>query len=240
MVMTLAKQKVLIFVPKSNSEGKKDATGAFIPEAKAFAALARAGSRIFQFDNAKPLPARRAEVLAELDRSKSEGFTAVALFCHGWLDGVQAGFLRKHADEFAHAINAAVSSAPNAVITDVTVPLYCCSTGKDPQDDPLTAAGTGDDSFADKLRDALCAAGQVDCRVMAHATKAHTTKNPMVLFMDGMGVPTGGVGGFAPVSPKSADWTGWKKALSTTDLRFRMPFMSPAEIHEALSELPIA
>jgi len=240
MVMTLTRQKVLIFVPKLNTEGKKDATGAFMPEAKAFAALARTGSRIYRFDNTKALPKRRAEVLAELDRSKNEGFTAVALFCHGWLDGVQAGFLRRHAVEFAHAINAAVSSAPNAVTTDVTVALYCCSTGKDPQDDPLTAAGTGDDSFADKLRDALCAAGQVDCRVMAHASKAHTTMNPMVLFMDGMGVATGGVGGYAPVSPKSGDWSAWKKALRTTDLRFRMPFMSPAEIHEALSALPVA
>jgi hypothetical protein len=240
MVMPLEKQKVLAFVPKSNSHGKKDATGAFIPEAKGLIALARAGSRIHHFDNTSDLAARRAEVLAELNRSKDGGFTAIAFFCHGWMDGIQAGFMRAHATRLAQAIHAAVSSTPNAIASDVTIPLYCCSTGKDPQDDPLTAAGTGDDSFADKLRDALCSAGQLDCRVMGHTTAAHTTWNPMVLFMDGMGVATGGVGGYPPVSPKSASWSAWRKALRSTTLRFRMPFMEPAAIHAELSELPVA
>lgn len=236
MAMPLEKQKLLIFTPKSNVEGKKDATGAFHPEAETFASLARAGSRIYQLDNLKPFARRRAEVVAELERAKGGGFTSVAFFCHGWLDGIQAGFLRRHAGELAQAIHAVVSSSPNAVTTDVVVPLFCCSTGQDPQDDPITAAGTGDDSFADKLRDALCAAGQVDCRVMAHTVAAHTTKNPMVLFMDGMGVATGGVGGYAPASPKSESWSAWKSALQSTSLRFRMPYMSPAEIHAELSQ----
>lgn len=235
MAMPLEKQKLLIFTPKSNVEGKKDATGAFHPEAETFASLARPGSRIYQFDNIKPLPRRRAEVLSELERSKGAGFTSVAFFCHGWLNGIQAGFMRPHVRELAQAIHAAVSSPPNVVTTNVTVPLYCCSTGQDPQDDPLSAAGTGDDSFADKLRDALCAAGQVDCRVMAHTVAAHTTKNPMVLFMEGMGVASGGVGGYPPVSPKADSWAAWKSALQNTNLRFRMPFMSPAEIHAELA-----
>ena len=240
MTLRIGQQKALIFTPTSNSEGLHDATGAFIPEANAFRALAGAGSRVYQFDNTKGLPQRRAEVMGELERSRAEGFTSVAFFCHGWLDGVQAGFLREHVDVLARAIHAVVSSQPNAVMTDVAVPLYCCSTGKDPQDDPVTAVGTGDDSFADKLRDALCAAGQVDCRVMAHASKAHTTMNPFVLFMDGMGVAMGGVGGYAPVSPTSKLWESWAQSLKTTSLRFRMPFMSPAEIHQELAQLAVA
>jgi hypothetical protein len=238
--MALEEQKVLAFVPTSNTVGMKDATGAFIPEATSFLALARRGSRIYQFDNTRPLPRRRREVLAELDHAKGEGFTAIALFCHGWMDGVQAGFLRSHAGTLAKAIHEAVAPAPNAVTTSVIVPLYCCSTGKDPQGDPLGASGSGDDSFVDRLRDELCGVGQIECRVMAHTVKAHTTMNPMVIFMDGMGVPTGGVGGYPPVKPKSAHWITWKKALKTTSLRFRMPFMSVAEIHEELAQDPVA
>jgi len=75
---------------------------------------------------------------------------------------------------------------------------------------------------------------------VGHTTVAHTTKNPMVLFMDGMGVPDGGVGGYPPVSPKSINWAAWKKALQTTDLRYRMPYMSPAEIHDELSNPLVA
>lgn len=235
MAKPLKQQKVLVFVPTHNVEGKSDVTGAFIPEAKKFIALAKPGSRTVQFDNSKGMPARRAQVLDALVKAKLEGFTSVAFFCHGWLDGMQAGFTRKQAPELAAAIHAAVSSPPNVITKDVVVPLYCCSTGDDPQDDPLEAVGTGDDSFADKLRDALCAEGQVQCRTMGHTTVAHTTKNPMVLFMDGMGVPDGGVGGYPPVSPKSANWGAWKKALQGTDLRFRMPYMSPVEIHQELS-----
>jgi hypothetical protein len=231
----LKNERVLCFVPKFNSEGKKDATGAFQPEAATFIKLAKAGSEIYLFDNSVPLPVRRKEVLAKLKASVNKGFTSVSFFCHGWQDGIQAGYTRKSVAELAQAINEIVYPKPNSVAETVVIPLYCCSTGEDPQDDPLTAAGTGDDSFADKLRDALCAVGQVNCRVMGHTTVAHTTRNPMVLFMDGMGIPTGGVGGYPPVSPKSANWTAWKKALQNSDLRFRMPYMSPAEIHDELS-----
>lgn len=224
---SLSQLKVLALAPTYNVPGKKDVTGAFLPEAKAFVKLAKKGSRLVQFDNSRSLPQRRAEVL-KLLKGDSKGYDSVALFCHGWLDGVQAGFLRRHTTELAEAISAIT------LTEDVVVPLYCCSTGKDPQDDPLTAAGTGDDSFADKLRDALCAEGAVGCRVMAHTTVAHCTKNPMVVFMDGMGSSSGGVGGYPPVSPGSENWGRWRKALRTTDLRLRMPYMTPADIHAEL------
>ena len=78
--------------------------------------------------------------------------------------------------------------------------------------------------------------GAIDCRVVGHTTVAHTTMNPMVLFMDGMGVPGGGVGGDPPVSPKSANWDAWKAALHNTNLRFRMPYMPAAAIHAELTQ----
>jgi len=228
--MALKNERVLCFVPTHNVEGKKDVTGAFLPEANAFIAASGGSGKIVAFDNSKSLAARRKEVLNYLTScGPTSGYTSVAFFCHGWLNGIQAGFQRRHVGELAAAIAKLIHE------DDVIVPLYCCSTGKDEQDDPLTAAGTGDDSFADKLRDAMCAEGIVQCRVMGHTTVAHTTKNPMVLFMDGMGVPEGGVGGYPPVSPKSANWKKWKKALQTTDLRFRMPYMTAAEIHAELT-----
>jgi len=231
----LENQKVLVFIPTHNAEGKKDVTYAFLPEAKEFIKLAKAGSELIQFDNSKPLPARRKFVGQCIESRINKGFTSVAFMCHGWLNGMQAGYTRQQAPELAGLIHKLVNSPPNVVKTDVIVPLFCCSTGDDPQNDPITAAGTGDDSFADKLRDALCQVGQVNCRTMGHTTVAHTTKNPMVLFMDGMGVPDGGVGGYPPVSPKSAAWKLWRKALQKTSLRFRMPYMTAAEIHAELS-----
>jgi len=168
-----------------------------------------------------------------MKKAKSEGFTSLSFFCHGWMNGVQAGFLKNHVVLLAESIDELLEhddQDEDSTTTQPVIPLYCCSTGDDPQDDPLTAVGTGDDSFADKLRDALCA-HRPYCRVVGHTTVAHTTKNPMVIFMDGMGVPTGGVGGYPPVSPKSTNWKRWVKALRTTDLRLRMPYMAPADIH---------
>lgn len=223
----LSNQRVLAFVPEFNSEGKKDVTGAFMPEAKKFIAMAQHGSKICTFNNRRNLQRRRDEVMRVL-RYDEDYYSSIAFFCHGWMDGIQAGFQRRHVDLLAQLIGARSND------DELVVMLYCCSTGQDPQDDPLTAVGTGDDSFADKLRDALCVAGYANCRVVAHTTVGDTTRNPHVLFMDGMGVPTGGVGGYPPVSPKSAHWATWKKKLKTTDLRFRMGYMSPAEIHEHL------
>jgi hypothetical protein len=233
VITPLSDQLILAFVPKYNSEGKKDATGAFHPEAAAFKALARPGGAIYQFDNNKPMAARRKEILRVLEGCTDDYVrmpTTVAFFCHGWADGIQAGFTRKTVGELARAISLATGG------DNGTVPLFCCSTGDDEQDDPLESAGFGDNSFADKLRDALCAEGETYCRVMAHSKPAHTTMNPKALFFEGMGVPDGGVGGYAPVGPKSPNWAAWKRALQKTDLRFRFSYMTPAEIHAELSK----
>jgi hypothetical protein len=49
-----------------------------------------------------------------------------------------------------------------------------------------------------------------------------------------MGSRVGGSGGFWIVEPKSELWKPWVKALKTTDLRFRFPAMTVAEIHSEL------
>ncbi len=230
----LKDQRVLAIVCQHNVRGKKDVTGAFLPEAQKLTKAAAPGSRIVRVDNSKPFGRRRREINGILDKLISEGahFDSIAPFCHGWLNGIQIGYSRKTVKQFADRIRDLSGDSSVA-----TVPLYCCSTGEDEDDSSITAAGTGDDSFADKLRDAMCDNGQTLCRVMAHTTVAHTTKNPMVLFMDGMGVPDGGVGGYPPVSPKSKNWKAWKRELRrhAGTLRFRFPYMSVAEIHAELS-----
>lgn len=226
--------KLLIFIPRYDSPGKKDVRGAFRPEAESFRKLCMSQSRIVEIDNRLPFPKRRIRVLESLFEAQNElrKYDSVAFFCHGWRNGIQLGFTKQQTGDLAASIFRATSfSLP-------VVPLYCCSTGEDPQDSPITAAGTGDGSFADALRDELCRQGAIECRVMAHTTVAHTTSNPNVLFMDGMGSHVGGSGGYTPVSPKSELWSEWKRALrerSKSTLRFRMPYMGVNDIHEELS-----
>jgi len=107
--------------------------------------------------------------------------------------------------------------------------LYACSTGDDPDDDPDTAPGSGDDSFADWCRDELCALRAWFCRVMAHTTAGHTTVNPMVKFFDGTGGPGPGVGAPMVFDPGSVEFRKWNKMLkgeiASNEMRFRFPFM---------------
>ncbi len=240
--MTLRDEKVLAFVAGKNTHRKsdnrllRDATGAFIPEANRFVKLAAKGSRVVLIDNSKPFAQRRKAVEAEVNGG--ELFDSVAFFCHGWSKGIQLGYTKANVKALAALVLEATGGAQN--VSYLTVPLYCCSTGDDKNDEDWSAAGSGDNSFADLLRDELCRQGAVENRVMAHTSVAHTTKNPMVLFMDGMGIPDGGVGGFAPVAPGTANWSTWKRLMrdSKGTLRFRMPYMDIAQIHKELGRAP--
>ena len=89
----------------------------------------------------------------------------------------------------------------------------------------------GDGGFADALRDALSERG-VTGHVDAHVTTGHTTRNPHVrrFYCDGAAAGTGGDWLVAPGSPK---WRRWVTALKG-DMRFRFPWLTPAEIDAAL------
>jgi hypothetical protein len=229
----------LIITPSSNTSGKKDFTGAFQPESLAFkkmlATTGKFGVSIVQFDNTLPFEKRSKALYQQLVEEHSDD---LVFFCHGWSDGIQAGFRRKDIKKLVTAWG------PN---DNERAILYCCSTGSDPQDDSEAApgqtredadfeSGVGEGSFADTLRDELCKAGAVDCRVVAHTTAGHTTQNPHVVFFEGLGSHIGGIGGMMPVPPKHKLWKTWVKALKG-DLRFRYPYMSIAEIHDELSKL---
>jgi hypothetical protein len=227
------RKRMVCIRPIHNAHGKKDVAGAFRPELRRFMReVCTEDSVEIAFDNRRSMTGRRAEVLVklnELDASEDEIFDGVAIFCHGWRRGIQAGFTLKQVDELADAIHRLCAHSMTAV------PLYCCSTGDDKADRDIEAAGTGDESFADELRDALCARGANLCRVMAHTTKGHTTRNPSVLFFDGMGSSEGGVGGYAPVRPSGRLWKRWRRALRSSDLRFRFPFLTVEQIHRELA-----
>lgn len=228
----LSDQVVLAFAPSTNLPGKKDVTGAFLPEARALIRLAGPRSELVRIDNTKPFATRRRQVLEAMRARQGQGFTSVAFFCHGFRNGIQLGFRSLLARQLAEAVLGVTHS-----LEDVVVPLFCCSTGADAEGDPLGTPGAGENSFADRLRDALCTAGATHCRVMAHTTLGHTTRNPMVVFMDGMGTSSGGVGGFAPVAPGSSQWPRWRRNLrdSSSNLRLRMPYLTVEAIHAELN-----
>jgi len=217
-------RRILAFHGRFDRPGRKDVTYAFEPECeKLCSAVGDGKAQVHVINNRQPFAGRRRDTLAALGRAaKSPGapFDTVAFFCHGWKHGMELGFNRANVGKLAAAI---WKVSQNSL---VNVPLYLCSAGGGPQNGAL--------SFADALRDALCQAGATYCRVTAHSTVAHTTKNPHALFFDGMGSPAGGTGGYHVVAPRSALWKPWIRALRGTDLRFRYPFMTVAEIHAEL------
>jgi hypothetical protein len=224
----IAGERILVLAPRHNTGAKKDATGAFQPEARAFAQ--RHGvpeSQVVHVDNRLSKPAMRRAVLAAIDaaRSAGGGLEAAALFCHGWRTGIQLGFGSGTVGPLAEAL----ARAPG-----VRVALYACNAARGSSGDDAAAIG-GDGGFADLLRDALCARGAPDCQVDAHATAGHTTRNPYVRRFSGMGSPIGGAGGFFIVSPSQKPlFAAWRRALRDTDLRYDFPFLTVAEIHAAL------
>lgn len=215
--------RAVIFTGNANTEGKRDYTGAFRPEADRFAALCRARGfdvSTHALDLGASKAAQRSSTAAAL--GLGGGIGLAAWVCHGWRTGIQLGYSSAQLGELAAALRDGGASE------DVTVALYCCSTAAGPGRD-------GDGGFADGLRDALCAAGLRRCRVLAHDRAGHTTRNPYAREFVGAGSPVGGTGGTWVVAPGSTLWRPWVRALAGTgDLRFRMALQTTAETHAEL------
>ncbi len=233
---------ILAFHPTTNRPGTNPKTGKpwrdadeFRREAGAFARLhattiVKPGAALIAIDNTVSASAMRRRVCDEIENAGPQPVSLVAFFCHGHKTGIQFGFRLADVEGLAKTIANNAGKEP-------VVALYCCDTARDrdPQrDDDLKPGVGGDGGFADELRDALCRAGAVDCRVYGHAVAAHTTKAPWVRVFEGRGSPVGWTGGPFLVERKSPLWRPWVKALQTTDLRFRFPFMSIGELHEEL------
>ena len=240
---SLPSNAVGIFVPKYNTT-KPDATGAFHPEAKNFCDHWEIPCDNIQYvDNKLPKSCHRPgnvadDLLDKMEEVQSASAEPVAIwvfFCHGYTHGIQFSIRSPHHphydEEYAKRYKRfidIISDHPSPVIV-----LYACSTGDDPDGDSDTAPGSGDNSFADCVRDDLCKRGAVWCRVFAHTTAGHTTGNPYVKLLDGNGNAEGGEGGELIATPGSKEFRNLRKKLKQ-DFRFRLPFMTVDSIKNSL------
>lgn len=209
----------LVLAPLRNVPGKRDADE-FAREARAFCKL-HGYPAVAIFNNSNDLAERRADVLRHLHALEPGSLSMLALFCHGWPDGVQAGFRSEHVRGFARELKAV--AAP-----ELTVALYCCSTGADLRadtDETHEPGPGGDGGFADRLRDELCELG-VAATVFAHSTAGHTTRNPRVRVF----TPAERAGGGWLVEPRGELWTAWLRALHDSDMRLRFPLLTAEQL----------
>lgn len=141
----------LAFTGDANRPGKKDWSGAFLPEAKRYVG---SSGQVCQLS----LTAGRAWQREQIERIIAEVKPdEVAFFCHGYSLKLELGYDTSNVDRLAAAL---------AKVGCHRVALYACSTG-----------GHRTKGFAAKLRDAMCEAG-LDARVVAHETAGHTSMNP--------------------------------------------------------------
>lgn len=225
--MTFSPGNVLVFTGDRNAPDKPaDYTGAFLPEALAFMRVhGIPTTNHLRVDLGKVENVRRQQVYDFIRRKGTElgNVSTYAFFCHGLTRKIQLGVRIPDLENFVNLIK---SHAPAG--KRVTIALYCCSTGDGP------GVG-GDGGFADMLRDQLCKAGLTESVVLAHAVSGHTTKNSQKKLFEGMGSPVGGTGGTWIVAPNSELNKKWRTAVTGSGtLRFRVPFMTIAEIHTEL------
>lgn len=196
--------KALVIAPEFDTPGRKDASGAFRPEARAFIKTNALEAKVCLFESNRALFDRRGRPQRALQESSDLG--CVAFFCHGWKGGIQAGWSSAQAVHLADLIRA-------AGLVDVTVCLYCCDTAQDsdPRTDDREYGPGGQGGFADLIAERLISTGWRG-RLFGHATPGHTTMNPWVRVWSG---PQNGLArrGFWVVDPTSAGWSAWRAAL---------------------------
>ncbi len=226
---------ILTIRPQFNTEGRRDASGAFIPQARAFLRANQVpvvSDWELSFDNTATM-ARRMEVLKRNLARPRPSFHTAAFFCHGWKDGIQAGYRTKDVAELAETLAAASGSRLKRVV------LYACDTGRDNdslREDDLRDVIGGDGGFADSLRDAFRRRGDA-VTVYAHSKEGHCTQCPYVRVFEG---DSDEKGGHFLVAPTERLWPVWRRALAGTDLWARFPFMSREEVIQELGEVPNA
>lgn len=213
-------RRALCLAPAFNTPNRKDASGAFQPEARAFVASQQLAATIALFDSNRALADRRYECARIIARQTD--LDVIALFCHGWRDGVQAGWRIPNAGHLADLL--VLASRPTS-----TVILYACDAARDQdadrKDDTQPGPG-GTGGFADVLDERMRARGWQG-RLFAHSTPGHTTTNPYVRCW------APGERGQWVIEPSSADWRPWRAALQG-DLRFRFPFLTRDEVRSVL------
>jgi hypothetical protein len=230
----------LCFTGDRNQANKVDFTGAFLPEIRAFMSRhgidAKKNHLMVALDSNEAR--RRKSVIDFIAKRCSEERKApntLVFACHGFTNRIELGFRSSHLNDFAKMLRDLHVQYGNPNESQLTVILYCCSTGSGPGEG-------GDNGFADRFRDALCINGFVHCRVIGSESAGHTTMNSRKRIFEGMGSPVGGTGGVWIVQPGTPLFSKWRKALTATNtklpharnFRYEFPFMSIADIHKWL------
>jgi hypothetical protein len=232
------KMNILVFYSDKNSKGKHDATGAFIPEAKAFQKYHEIPKENMIPISCTELPKheRRTAVYEAIEEAgKKKKLDMVVFFGHGWPGGIQFGFKKRDIPQLAHVIHKNSFSA-------VRIVLYACLTAENSKRDrEIKQLGPATDGgFSDLLRDELMKLGCVGGWIDAHKTFGHTTWNPYCVrfYCEEVDEPEfGAIGGAWLVQPRSEYWSKWVRAMKHS-MRFRFPFLSELEIKAELAGIP--
>jgi len=212
--------KHLILTPDRNERGN-DFAGAFKPESDRYAR--------FYMDRGDVATTVRVDVSRSKRRRAESVRDAVwtcgnidrlALFCHGWRDGVQLGLGSGDEDDRAElAVFAGTLYASSTPA--LAVALYCCS----------TAEGANGGSFASYLFNAVRERGRPGVRVFAHSDSGHATRNADIV-MFASDYPAGecpaerGTPAYRRLDARLHD--------KSDDLRWRAPYMTIAELRAEL------
>lgn len=200
----------IVFAPAFDTPGRKDSSGAFKPEAQRLIKQLGCNATLRLFDNNRAPADRKREVGTALDRLPDGQAALVAFVCHGWKDGIQAGWNSGVVADLADRLRF-VSTV------DATIALYCCDTGRGDNKDPQPGPG-GLGGFASQLFTALCARGFTG-QLWAHGTEGHTTQNPFVrVFEQDETIP---LARWA-VEPDAHEFGQWRRLLASTVLRYTM------------------
>lgn len=222
---------------RNSPDKPADFTGAFLPEILAFMKLhgIDPGSQHKKVDLSQGDLGRFQQVLDFTDTTSRNVLhkapTCLVFCCHGLQNKIQVGLKTTNLDQVSALLRKLHTDLGTPNTTDMTVVLYCCSTGGGP-------GPGGDGGFADDFRDSLCRAGFTTCRVYGHEVSGHAVKNPFKRLFEGMGSPVGGCGGYPLVAQGTPLFPKWRKALASGDLRFRYPWMTVADIHKELLATP--
>lgn len=203
--------KALVFFTSTNRKGRKDATGAFIPEAKAFAKIHGVPKRdLIAVPQDIPLWDRRWIVRKALQKRAgvATAYDAVIYLGHGTPTSLPGlGLRQNNLAWFADGVAGLIGWKGVLV-------LYACSAGK----------GFG---VADRIDVELADRGFKEVRTVAHLTPGHASWNPYAEY-SGEGPTSRGV----PIIAKGSKvWQRWISALRNNQwFRLSFPFMTQSEI----------
>lgn len=228
---------ILILMPDRNSPPKNDYTGAFLPVSRAL--VKHYPGRVVVVK--VPVPVVDPRTLTISGPTKQAGFEQAAavcldaidthksahivFLCHGWSGGLQLGFRntkQKKGDASNFDLLCDLLRSQRPALRSVT--LFACSAGDEPES-KKSSPGTGDNSFADILRD------RSGVPVLAHWTAGHTTRNPDLIYFDASDVPV--KGGFA-VTRGTPLWRAARRRLHDESAWLDLPTVASAAEMEAL------